>query len=206
MKSPFLNDNSRQCYDILSRISGSRKRFKVLWECRVSFLVLKMCVGRKLRRLSICLFYASFIVTSIGRQDVVYAAEKWILWHGVENLGYVLVLKVNEHNLAPIDVVAAKLKLEVKSNENLWLKGKIPLNWCLCCGGWDGHNIISPLSQHKDGHWWLETNTTLKLLTPRRRQDLKWAGKTEATQMILRQRCSCSETSKKDKQLSVLCG
>ncbi|HXK98890.1 MAG TPA: N-acetylmuramoyl-L-alanine amidase, partial [Acetomicrobium sp.] len=125
----------------------------------------------------------------MAAKDVVYAAEKWILWHGVENLGYVLVLKVNEHNLAPIDVVAAKLKLEVSSNEKSFLAKKGENTLELVPGAAvakrDGHNIIplTSIPTYKDGHWWLEANTTLKLLTPLvgDGKTLKWAGKTEAT-------------------------
>ena len=134
-------------------------------------------------------FMLLLLLPALAGKDVVYAAEKWILWHGVENLGYVLVLKVNEHNLAPIDVVAAKLKLEVSSNEKSFLAKKGENTLELVPGAAvakrDGHNIIplTSIPTYKDGHWWLEANTTLKLLTPLvgDGKTLKWAGKTEAT-------------------------
>jgi len=68
---------------------------------------------RNIKRLFL---FAILLLVVLGANDSGYANEKWILWHGVENLGGVTVLNEDGHNLVPIDHVATMLKLEVDSD------------------------------------------------------------------------------------------
>jgi len=116
-----------------------------------------------------------------------YAGEKWILWHGIENVGYVPVINDDGHDLVPIDVVASILSFKISSDDKTFLARNNDSSLELVKGASmaksNGHNIVPlpfmPL--YKEGHWWLEANTALKLLKPLVGDDkeLKWAGKSE---------------------------
>lgn len=130
------------------------------------------------------------LLVVLGANDSGYANEKWILWHGVENLGGVTVLNEDGHNLVPIDHVATMLKLEVDSDAKHFLvkKGNNSLEFVpnAAVAKKNGQDIV-PLPFipiYRDGHWWMEANTTLKILKPivNDGKTLRWAGKADAAE------------------------
>jgi len=133
--------------------------------------------------------FAILIISVIVANNSCCASEKWILWHGVENLGSVTVLNEDGHNLVPIDDVATMLNLEISSDAKHFLAKKVSNTLELvpnaAVAKRNGHDII-PLPfipVYKDGHWWMEANTTLKVLKPivNDGKTLKWAGKANAS-------------------------
>ncbi|HPU69128.1 MAG TPA: N-acetylmuramoyl-L-alanine amidase [Acetomicrobium flavidum] len=142
---------------------------------------------RNIKRLFL---FAILLLVVLGANDSGYANEKWILWHGVENLGGVTVLNEDGHNLVPIDHVATMLKLEVDSDAKHFLvkKGNNSLEFVpnAAVAKKNGQDIV-PLPFipiYRDGHWWMEANTTLKILKPivNDGKTLKWAGKADAAE------------------------
>ena len=142
---------------------------------------------RNIKRLFL---FAILLLVVLGANDSGYANEKWILWHGVENLGGVTVLNEDGHNLVPIDHVATMLKLEVDSDAKYFLvkKGNNSLEFVpnAAVAKKNGQDIV-PLPFipiYRDGHWWMEANTTLKILKPivNDGKTLKWAGKADAAE------------------------
>lgn len=142
---------------------------------------------RNIKRLFL---FAILLLVVLGANDSGYANEKWILWHGVENLGGVTVLNEDGHNLVPIDHVATMLKLEVDSDAKHFLvkKGNNSLEFVpnAAVAKKNGQDIV-PLPFipiYRDGHWWMEANTTLKILKPivNDGKTLRWAGKADAAE------------------------
>jgi len=142
---------------------------------------------RNIKRLFL---FAILLLVVLGANDSGYANEKWILWHGVENLGGVTVLNEDGHNLVPIDHVATMLKLEVDSDAKYFLvkKGNNSLEFVpnAAVAKKNGQDIV-PLPFipiYRDGHWWMEANTTLKILKPivNDGKTLRWAGKADAAE------------------------
>lgn len=142
---------------------------------------------RNIKRLFL---FAILLLVVLGANDSGYANEKWILWHGVENLGGVTVLNEDGHNLVPIDHVATMLKLEVDSDAKHFLvkKGNNSLEFVpnAAVVKKNGQDIV-PLPFipiYRDGHWWMEANTTLKILKPivNDGKTLRWAGKADAAE------------------------
>lgn len=148
-----------------------------------------MCRPQAIKRNKQWGFFTYFfvILCCLALATIGYAGEKWILWHGIENVGYVPVINDDGHDLVPIDVVASILSFKISSDDKTFLVRNNGSSLELVKGASmaksNGHNIIPlpfmPL--YKEGHWWLEANTALKLLKPLVGDDkeLKWAGKSE---------------------------